>query len=361
MTNRRRAVPGNSFGKVFTVTTFGESHGKAVGAIIDGVPPNIQLSETDIQAELDRRRPGQSTVSTPRNEKDRVEILSGVFHGAATGTPVFLLIKNKDMDPSEYEKIKHLYRPGHADYTYTAKYGIRDWRGSGRASGRETAARVAAGAVAKKILSGEGMTITGYSLEIAGVRAMKIDFSQVEANIVRSPDAEKVDQMVSKIEDARKKGDSVGGIVEVVVDGCSPGLGEPVFDKLDALLAHAVMSVGAVKAVEIGSGIEAARMKGSRFNDRYFIKDGQVRTKTNNAGGILGGISTGERIVLRAAIRPPASIAVPQTTVGTDGKEKTIEIRGRHDPCIVPRVVPVIEAMMAITLADCILQKKMYG
>lgn len=353
-------MPGNSFGRVFTVTTFGESHGRAVGAIIDGVPPHIVLTARDIQTELNRRRPGQSKVSTPRAEKDRVEILSGVFNGVTTGTPVFLLIRNKDMDSSEYEAIKHLYRPGHADYSYSAKYGIRDWRGSGRASGRETAARVAAGAVAKKVLQREGISITGYALEIAGVRAIVKDFSQIEANIVRSPDAEKADQMVEKIEDARKKGDSVGGMVEVVVDGCSPGLGEPVFDKLDALLAHAVMSVGAVKAVEIGSGIEAARMRGSRFNDHFFIKDGRVRTKTNNAGGILGGISTGERIVLRAAIRPPASIALPQATVSTERTEETIEIRGRHDPCIVPRVVPVIEAMMAITLADCLLQKNMY-
>jgi chorismate synthase len=353
-------VAGNSFGKVFTVTTFGESHGKAIGAVIDGVPPHLALDEGHIQKELDRRRPGQSGISTPRAERDRVEILSGLFKGVTTGTPLALLIRNEDMDSSAYEKIQHLYRPGHADYTYTAKYGIRDWRGSGRASGRETAARVAAGAVAKKILLKEEIRLTGYALEIGGVRAVKKDFSRIEENIVRTPDVEKVSQMVRRIEEARKRGDSVGGIVEVVVDGCGPGLGEPVFDKLDALLAHAVMSIGAVKAVEIGSGIDAARMSGSCFNDPFFIEGGKVRTKSNNAGGILGGISTGESIVLRAAIRPPASIAVPQTTVSTNGGEETIEVHGRHDPCIVPRVIPVIEAMMAITLADCVLQQKMY-
>ncbi len=351
---------GNSFGKVFTVTTFGESHGKAIGAIIDGVPPRVVLDEGDIQTDLDRRRPGQSEISTQRAERDRVEILSGVLEGVTTGTSLALLIKNEDIDSSAYEEIKHLYRPGHADYTYTAKYGIRDWRGSGRASGRETAARVAAGAVAKKILQKDGIHLTGYTLEIAGIRAEKKDFSRIEENIVRSPDAAKVSQMVSRIEEARKRGDSVGGIVEVVVVGCGPGLGEPVFDKLDALLAHAVMSVGAVKAFEIGSGIKAARMSGSCFNDPFFIEGGRVRTKTNNAGGILGGISTGESIVVRAAIRPPASIATPQTTVSTDGKEEKIEVHGRHDPCIVPRIIPVIEAMMAITLADCVLRKKMY-
>jgi len=354
-------MPGNTFGRVFTITTFGESHGRAVGVIIDGVPPNIPLSEQDIQYELDRRRPGQSRVTTSRMEKDRVEISSGIFEGKTTGTPVSLIIKNEKMDSSEYESVKHLFRPGHADYTYQAKYGIRDWRGGGRASGRETAGRVAAGAVAKQLLKRKDIEIVGYSLEIGGIQAGKFDYNAIEANIVRSPDPGKAELMVQRIEETMEKGDSVGGIVEVIVKGCPPGLGDPVFDKLDALLAHAVMSVGAVKAFEVGCGLEASRMTGINYNDPFYYENGRVRTETNNAGGILGGISTGEDIILRAAVRPPASISIPQKTVSMDGTQETIEIHGRHDPVIVPRIVPVIEAMVAVTLVDCMLVQNMYG
>jgi chorismate synthase len=353
-------MAGNTFGRVFTVTTYGESHGEAVGVIVDGAVPGVPLSEADVQAELDRRRPGQSAVTTLRGEKDRVEILSGVFEGKTTGTPISLMIRNEGMDSSEYEPFKHLFRPGHADYTYQAKYGCRDWRGSGRASGRETAGRVAGGAVAKKILNEAGIVVAGFALEIGGVRGKTSDRDAIEKNAVRAADPVQAERMVREIEKARAEGDSLGGIVEIRVEGCPPGLGDPVFDKLSALLAHAVMSVGAVKAFEIGAGVEAARMRGSAYNDQPYDDGGRVRTRTNNAGGILGGISTGEEIILRAAVRPPASIAKPQKTIGHDGREAALEIRGRHDPCVVPRVIPVLEAMVAITLLDCLLIQGMY-
>ncbi len=348
-------MAGNSFGRVFKITTFGESHGRAIGVIIDGVPPRIPLLESDIQLELNRRRPGQSRVSTQRRESDRVEILSGVFEGKTTGTALTLYIQNEDIRSEDYEALKHLYRPGHADYTYRQKYGIRDWRGGGRASGRETAARVAAGAVAKKILKSYDIKIIGYTLEIAGIRVESIDYNIIETNIVRSSDSAKADVMIKKIEEAEREGDSVGGILEFVIEGCPPGLGDPVFDKLDALLSHALMSIGAVKGVEFGCGFESARLRGSQYNDSLYNEKGRVRTRTNNAGGILGGISTGEAIVLRVAVRPPASISIPQKTVSIDGEEQTIEIHGRHDPCIVPRILPVAEAMVAITILDCLL------
>jgi chorismate synthase len=353
-------MPGNSFGRLFRITTFGESHGAGIGVVIDGVPPGIELTESDIQQELDRRRPGQSSITTERNERDRVEILSGIIDGKTTGAPVALYIRNENMRTEDYEALKELYRPGHADYTYEMKYGIRDWRGGGRASGRETAARVAAGAVAKKLLRESGIEVIGYTLEIGGLRAESIKYDEIEKNPVRSPDPGKVNEMVKRIEEMKAKGDSIGGIVEVVVTGVPPGLGDPVFDKLDALLAHAVMSVGAVKGVEIGRGFQSANMKGSEFNDQFEIKDGRIRTSTNNAGGILGGISTGEDIVLRAAIRPPASISIRQKTVDRKGQERDIEVYGRHDPCIVPRAVPVIEAMVSIVIIDCLLLQYAY-
>jgi len=353
-------MPGNSFGKIFTVTTYGESHGRAVGVVIDGVPPGVDISEEYIQNELDRRRPGQSSITTSRDERDRVEILSGVFDGRTTGTPVSLLIWNKGMDSSAYESIKNLFRPGHADYGYFVKYGIRDWRGGGRASGRETAARVAAGAVAKKLLAEKGILITGYTREIGGIRAEKVDLDVIEANPVRSPDLKAAELMVKAIEKAREERDSLGGIVEVVAGGVPAGIGDPVFDKLEAVLAHGVMSIGAVKSFEIGVGINAARMRGSRYNDPFYSVGGRIRTRTNNAGGIIGGISTGENIIIRAAVRPTASISLKQKTVDTEGREAEIEVTGRHDPCIVPRIVPVVEAMVSITLIDCLLIQKIY-
>jgi chorismate synthase len=348
-------VPGSSFGRILCVTTFGESHGPGVGVVLDGVPPGIPLETSDIQRDLDRRRPGQSAITTPRGEKDQVEIVSGVFEGHTTGTPIALLIRNRDVKSSDYDNLKDLVRPGHADWTYRAKYGIRDWRGSGRASGRETAARVAAGAVARKMLAARGVSVFGYALEIAGIRAQAMDPQEVERNPVRCPDAQAAARMVEKIEQARAAEDSVGGIIEVRVSGCPAGLGDPVFDKLEALLAHAIMSVGAVRGVEIGDGFAAAAMRGSAFNDEPYTENGRFRTRTNHAGGVAGGISNGEEIVVRAVVRPPASIARPQPTVDTSGEATTVAVQGRHDPCIVPRAVPVLEAMTALVVADALL------
>jgi chorismate synthase len=284
-----------------------------------------------------------------------------VFEGRTTGAPVAVLIRNEEHRSSDYERFRDAFRPGHADWTYQAKYGIRDWRGGGRSSGRETAARVAAGAVAKAILAGRGVTVTGYALEIAGIRAGAIDLAAVEENPVRSPDPEAAPLMERAIAEAKDAGDSVGGIVEVVADGVPAGLGDPVFDKLEALLAHALMSVGAVRGVEIGDGFAAARMRGSAFNDELAAEAGRVRSRTNHAGGIAGGISTGERIVARCALRPPASIARPQRTVTERGEPVEIAVGGRHDPCIVPRAVPVLEAMVALVLADRLLAQRALG
>lgn len=348
-------MPGSLFGRILTVATFGESHGPAVGAVLDGVPPGMPLAQGDIQRELDRRRPGQSSVSTERAEADTVEILSGVFEGRTTGTPVALLVRNSAARSSDYEAIRDVFRPGHADWTYHAKYGTRDWRGGGRSSGRETAARVAAGAVAKLILARRGITLRGHTVEIAGVKARSFDSAEIERNPVRAADAEAARLMVERIEEAKREGDSVGGVAEVVVSGCPAGLGEPVFDKLEALLAHAVMSIGGARAVEVGAGFEAARMRGSQYNDSLYMDSGRVATRTNNAGGISGGISTGGEIVIRAGFRPPASISLAQQSVNAKGEAVTVEVRGRHDPCIVPRAVPVLEAMTALVLADCML------
>ena len=354
-------MPGSSFGRLFSVTTFGESHGPAIGVIVDGVPAGMPLQAEDIQRELNRRRPGQSAITTPRAEKDRVEILSGVFEGCTMGTPISLLIRNEEKKSSDYEPLKDVFRPGHADYTYRAKFGMRDWRGGGRSSGRETATRVAAGAIAKKVLAARGISILGYALEIAGVRATRVDPSEIEKNPVRSPDSTAAELMVKAIEEAKGAGDSVGGIAEVVVSGCPAGLGDPVFDKLEALLAHALMSIGAVRGVEVGAGFAVSRMRGSVYNDQPYLHEGRVLTRTNNAGGITGGISTGTDIVVRAAIRPPASISLPQTAVEAGGGLTTIQIGGRHDPCIVPRAVPVLEAMVALVLADCVLVQEAYA
>ena len=354
-------MPGNCFGRLFRICTFGESHGSGIGVVIDGVPPNVTLDESHIQTDLDRRRPGQSSITTPRSEKDRVQILSGVFEGKTTGTSLALFIANRTGKPEDYEPFKDKFRPGHADYSYQKKYGIRDWRGSGRASGRETAARVAAGAVAKKVLAGESIMITAYALEIAGVRAEKLDLSHIEQNEVRSPDMDAAKGMIARIEEAREKGDSVGGVVEAIVRGVPVGLGDPVFDKIDALLAHALMSIGAVKGLEIGEGFDSARMLGSQFNDSFVSEKGKIRTASNNAGGILGGISSGEDILLRIAVRPPSSIARSQKTVDINGRECSIEVHGRHDPCIVPRIVPVVEAMVAVVILDCLLIYRAYN
>jgi len=347
-------VSGNTFGKVFRVTTWGESHGPALGAVIDGCPPRLALETADIEAELARRRPGASAFTSPRREPDRVEILSGVFEGRTTGTPISLIIYNRDARSEAYAALREVYRPGHGDFTYQSKYGIRDHRGGGRASARETAARVAAGAVAQKVLDREGIRVVAYTLELGGVQAQTLDWDRIGENPFFCPDPAAAEQMATRVQEVRQQGDTLGGVVEVRVQGCPPGLGEPVFDKLDAALAQAVMSVGAVKGVEIGAGFAAARLLGSQNNDPI-TPEGFV---SNRAGGILGGISNGEEIVVRAGVKPIPSLGQEQQTVDLHGQPRTIKIGGRHDISALPRIVPVIAAMVRLTLADQLLRQK---
>ncbi len=346
-------MAGNSFGALFRITTWGESHGPAVGVVIDGCPANLDLDAADIQRELDRRRPGQGKGTSPRRESDEVEILSGVFEGQTTGTPLSLLIRNRDADPAAYEDLRNVFRPGHADFTYFAKYGIRDHRGGGRASARETAARVAAGAVARKILDREKIGIVAYTVELGGIRAVKIDYGEIGKNDLRCPDPEAAEAMERKIAAARAEGDSLGGIVEIRVQGCPAGLGEPVFDKLEADLAKGLMSIGAVRGVELGAGFRAAGMRGSEGNDP--LGPGAVK---NDAGGILGGISNGADILLRAAVKPIPSIGRPQNTIDVSGNPLVLRLKGRHDVAAIPRINPVCEAMVALVLADHLLRNK---
>lgn len=339
---------GNSLGTLFKVTTWGESHGKALGAVIDGCPPRMELSVEDIQKELERRRPGQGKGTSPRKEEDRVEILSGVYEGKTTGTPIALLIWNKDVDSEPYEELKDVFRPGHADFTYQAKYGIRDHRGGGRASARETVGRVAAGAVAKKVLKREKMDILAYTLELGGIRAEKMDYAEIENNALFCPDRDAAIRMAEKIEKTRLQGDTLGGIVEILVRGCPSGLGEPVFDKLEADLAKGLMSIGAIRGVEVGAGFRVARLLGSESNDPL-IPGGFEK---NDAGGILGGISTGADILLRVAVKPIPSISLEQKTIDSLRRPVSLKVRGRHDVAAIPRINPVCEAMVAIVLAD---------
>jgi len=351
-------MAGNTFGQLFRVTTFGESHGAAIGVVIDGVPSNLPLTEADIQPDMDRRKPGQSKITTQRKESDIVEILSGTFEGKTTGAPLAMLIRNEDMRSKDYANIKDAFRPGHADLTYELKYGFRDYRGGGRSSGRETACRVAAGAVAKKILARQKISIIAYTLAVGDIAAKTIDTSVIEKNLVRAPDLKAAEAMIAKIEEVRKNGDSIGGIVEAVVKGCPPGLGEPCFDKLNARLGAALFSIATIKGVEFGSGFKAAHMLGSQNNDTFTAKGGKVKAATNNAGGINGGISSGEDIVLRMAVKPPSSIAKVQKSVTNALEETEIQVKGRHDPCLCPRVVPVAEAMIALTLVDALMIHK---
>jgi chorismate synthase len=346
----------NTFGRAFRLTTFGESHGPAVGAVVDGCPAGLEISEKDVQGELDKRRPGQSAVSSKRSEPDRVEILSGVFEGKSTGMPIAMLVRNVDVDSSSYEAIKDLMRPGHADYGYLAKYGLRDYRGGGRSSGRETAGRVMGGAIAKKLLSLKGIHVYAHTTSIYDVRAGAVTLDDIikntYSNAVRCADLSVVKEMEEAIMMAKQENDSVGGTVEVIATGAPPGLGEPVFGKLDADLAGALMGIGAVKGVEIGIGFGSATLRGIEMNDEFYM-DGRIRTRTNHAGGIIGGISTGMPIVCKVAIKPTPSISKPQNTVNVKTmKDAIIEIKGRHDPSIVPRIVPVVEAMVALVLAD---------
>lgn len=353
-------MPGNSFGQVFRLTTWGESHGVAVGCTVDGCPAGLELSEEQIQRELDRRRVGQSRVTSARQEQDRVQILSGVFEGRTTGTPINMQVLNTDARPGHYENIKDLYRPGHADYTWDIKYGFRDWRGGGRSSARETIGRVAGGAIARLLLATAGVHIFGYTLALGDLRARVLDEAEIERNIMRCPDPDVAVQMVERVEAARRSLDSLGGIVELRARGVPPGLGEPVFDKLQADIGKAMFSIPAVKGMEIGEGFGVAMLRGSENNDPFVKRsDGRIGTASNRHGGILGGISTGEEIVIRLAAKPPASIAQQQQTVDRDGNAATIEVHGRHDPTILPRLVPVAEAMLALVLADHLLRQRM--
>lgn len=341
-------MAGSTFGENFRITTFGESHGEAVGVIIDGATPGFELNESDIQTQMDRRKPGQSSVTSPRKEYDVVHILSGVYEGKTTGTPIFVMLHNTDMRPEAYNDIKNSFRPGHADFTYLKKYGIRDHRGSGRASGRETAGRVAAGAVARKLLANRGVSLVAYTKEIGGIRCESFVESEIERNAVRACDPEAAAGMIRKIEELALAGDSCGGIVECRIRGVIPGLGEPVFDKLDAELAKAMLSIGAIKGIEFGAGFAAAGMLGSEHNDPMDA----TGFLSNHSGGIIGGISTGQEIVFRVAVKPTSSISVPQQTVRITGEEQTIVTEGRHDPCICPRIVPVVEAMACLVVED---------
>ncbi len=357
----------SQLGQIFRIATWGESHGRAVGVVIDGCPPLIPLEESDIQKDLDRRRPGQSEIVTPRKEADTCEILSGVYEGVTTGTPISILVWNKDARPEAYAEMASAYRPSHADYTYDAKYGIRDHRGGGRASARETIGRVAAAAVARKVLErlAPGLEIVAYVKSIrdllAEIDPASVRLEEVEANIVRCPDAKAAEQMIALIQEVRSQGDSVGGTIECVARNVPAGWGEPVFDKLEADLAKAMLSLPATKGFEIGSGFAGTLLTGSRHNDAFEMREGAVRTVTNRSGGVQGGISNGEPIFFRVAFKPTATIAKPQQTVTREHEAAELAARGRHDPCVLPRAVPMVEAMAALVLCDHGLRQKVGG
>lgn len=357
-------MAGNSFGELFRISTFGESHGGAVGVVVDGCPPGLHIDEAYIQAELDRRKPGQSHITTPRSEQDTIHILSGVHEGVTTGTPILLLAWNKDVRSSDYDVLKALYRPGHADYTYQQKYGLRDWRGSGRASARETLARVAAGAIAKKYLHEQLQVSTlSYVQQVGSIKTTidpsSVTMEAIEENIVRCPDVTVAKQMIQLIEEVKDEGDSIGGIICGVISGVPAGLGEPVFDKLSADLAKAMMSINAVKGFEIGSGFKAAEMRGSQHNDEFYVDaSGETRTKSNNAGGVLGGISNGEQVTFRVVFKPVSTIGHHQKTVTVEGKATDLEASGRHDPCVLPRAVPIVDAMANLVVMDHYLRQR---
>ena len=354
---------GNTFGHAFRITTWGESHGDAVGVVVDGCPPSLPITEHDIQRELDRRRPGQSEISSQRREGDKAELLSGVFEGLTLGTPILIGVWNRDARSRDYEDMRTKFRPSHADYTYLAKYGIRNWKGGGRASARETIGRVAAGAIAKMVLAREyGVEIVGYVKQVWELKAEvdpdTVSATDVESNIVRCPDEDVAVQMIERIKEARKDGDSLGGVVEAVARNVPVGLGEPVFDKLEADLARGMLSLPACKGFEVGSGFGGITMTGSEHNDPFYNEGGRIRTRTNLSGGIQGGISNGENIIVRAAFKPTATIMKPQETVDIEGNPVILEGRGRHDPCVLPRAVPIVEAMMALVLVDHALRQR---
>lgn len=357
-------MAGNSFGTLYKLTSFGESHGRGVGGILEGVMPGLELDLDFVQQELDRRRPGQSEITTPRDESDRVEFISGVMEGKATGTPLAFVIWNKDQRSGDYNNLKDIYRPSHADYTYQTKYGIRDHRGGGRSSARETIARVVAGAVAKLMLRKLGISIQGYVSQVGTIKMetpyQDLDLSVAETNIVRCPDPKTAEKMIDYIDGIRRDHDSVGGVVSCVIKDAPVGLGDPVFDKLHARLGQAMLSINAVKGFEYGSGFSAVEMLGSQHNDEFFMQDGRVHSRTNRSGGVQGGISNGEDVYFRVAFKPVATILKDQNTVDKDGNEVVMKAKGRHDPCVVPRAVPIVEAMAAMVLADAVLINKTY-
>ncbi|GIW62694.1 MAG: chorismate synthase [Patescibacteria group bacterium] len=358
-------MAGNSFGQLFRITTFGESHGGCVGVVIDGCPPGIKISVEEIQAELDRRKPGQSNITTQRKEEDKIHILSGVFEGKTTGTPILLLAYNKDARPQDYEELKDLYRPSHADFTYEQKYTFRDWRGSGRASARETLGRVAAGAIAKKYLKTKhNIEFLAFVSQVGDIKAENINLEtlkseDIESNIIRCPDQKIANKMIKLIEKIQNEGDSIGGVITGIIKNAPAGLGEPVFDKLHADLAKAMVSIPAVKGFEIGSGFSGTMMRGSEHNDPFTIDNsGKIRTLSNYSGGIQGGISNGETIYFRVAFKPVSTIRKPQQTVNRDKQIVTLKAAGRHDPCVLPRAVPIVEAMSALVIMDHLLRLK---
>ncbi len=352
----------DSLGKIFRITNWGESHGKALGVVIEGCPTNLELSEDDIQKELDRRKPGQSDITTQRKEDDKVEILSGLFNGKTTGAPISLIIFNRDFRPEDYKEMQVKFRPSHADFTYSEKYGIRDYNGGGRSSARITAGNVAAGAVAKKLLAKEGIEIVAYVKKIKDVESEflpnDVTMEDVESNIVRCPDKKTAERMIALIEKAKDDGDSLGGIIECIIKNPPIGLGEPIFDKLSADLGKAMLSINATKGFEIGSGFKGTESYGSEQNDEFYNDNGKIKTKTNNSGGIQGGISNGMPIVFRVAFKPTSTIQKKQNTVDNSGNEVELEAKGRHDPCVLPRAVPIVEAMAALVLCDHYLRNK---
>lgn len=356
-------MAGNIFGKAFQISTFGESHGRAIGVTIDGCPAGLEVDETFIQQQLDRRRPGQSSIVTQRKEDDTAQILSGIFEGKTTGTPIAIVIYNADARSKDYSHIADKYRPSHADFTYQEKYGIRDYRGGGRSSARETAARVAAGAIAKLLLHRQGISIQAYVSQVGHLAVAKpyqeLDFENIEKTPVRCPDLELAEQMIDLIKAVRKDGDTIGGVVQCVIQGCPVGLGEPAFDKLHADLAKAMLSINASKGFEYGSGFDGVQLRGSQHNDLFYNENGTIKTRTNHSGGIQGGISNGMDIYFRVAFKPVATIVQQQESVNKAGETVMVEGKGRHDPCVVPRAVPIVEAMAALVLADHLLRQRM--
>ena len=351
----------NSYGTLFRISTFGESHGPAIGVMIDGCPAGLSIDENFIQSELDRRKPGQSKITTQRKEDDTFKILSGVFEGMSTGTPIAIVIENQDQRSKDYSHIQNTFRPSHADYTYETKYGNRDYRGGGRSSARETAARVAAGAIAKLLLKKSGVDIAAFVSQVGEIKTdhyTKLDLTKTEDNIVRCPDQATADKMIALIDEVRLNRDTIGGVVTCVIKNTPVGLGEPVFDKLHAELGKAMLSINAVKGFEYGSGFEGIKLRGSQHNDEFFNDGGKIRTKTNHSGGVQGGISNGEDIYFNVAFKPVATIMQDQQSVDKDGNEATVSGKGRHDPCVVPRAVPIVEAMAALVLADFLLRAR---